>query len=495
MDHKKAELIIWAPQSGPQAMATACPADIIFFGGTRGGGKSDTLIGRQIIGALEHGDKWNGLILRKKYKDLAELYKRIDELIRKGLPARRIGGPTQSNKLKFDNGALITLSAVMRKEFLDSFQGGAYTEISIDEAPTFSFISDMMEILKGALRSAHGVPCHLFLTGNPGGPGSTFVKYMFIDPAPPGTVILDEAGESRVFIKSTIYDNKILVKNDPKYIKRLESIENEALKEAWLKGNWDVYLGQAFKFIDRHVIKPIPIPEYVPIYMTYDWGYSAPFSVQWWWVDEDGRFYLFNEWYGYTGVPNRGLQLTDPEVAQGILEREEKLGISDRPITKLCDPTCFNTRPNVDGRGTGQSTGEIFSNFGIKMIPGDPNRKLKIRQFYERLRIPEDDNILPMLVVYDTCREFIRTIPSLCIDDYNIEDIDTDGEDHEYDSCALLCMARPIGPDNEAVKEDVRNRKKEVALSKLDNLSRVAHEEFDAIMEECEDFDWDNFGY
>ena len=74
--------------------------------------------------------------------------------------------------------------------------------------------------------------------------------------------------------------------------------------------------------------------------------------------------------------------------------------------------------------------------------PGDPSRLLKIRQFHERLR-PRDDGP-PMLQVYDTCRDFIRTIPLLTADRRNVEDIDTTGEDHIYDEACHVCMARPL---------------------------------------------------
>ena len=57
--------VIWEPQPGPQLYASCCPADIIFFGGSRGGGKTDTAIGRQIDGALLHAHAWNGLFIRK----------------------------------------------------------------------------------------------------------------------------------------------------------------------------------------------------------------------------------------------------------------------------------------------------------------------------------------------------------------------------------------------------------------------------------------------
>jgi hypothetical protein len=50
----------------------------------------------------------------------------------------------------------------------------------------------------------------------------------------------------------------------------------------------------------------------------------------------------------------------------------------------------------------------------------------------------------PMMLVYENCEQFIRTIPDLCVDDMNVEDIDTDLEDHIYDDAAQICMARPI---------------------------------------------------
>ena len=40
-----------------------------------------------------------------------------------------------------------------------------------------------------------------------------------------------------------------------------------------------------------------------------------------------------------------------------------------------------------------------------------------------------------MLYVFNTCHNFIRTVPNLVYDEKNVEDVDTDGEDHAYDQC------------------------------------------------------------
>jgi len=50
--------------------------------------------------------------------------------------------------------------------------------------------------------------------------------------------------------------------------------------------------------------------------------------------------------------------------------------------------------------------------------------------------IPEN----PGLWVFKTCREWIRTIPSLLRDDKDMEDIRTDMEDHIADETRYVCQ-------------------------------------------------------
>ena len=267
-------MAFWSPQPGPQTYAATCPVDHIFFGGSRGGGKSDCGIGRQLRGAEKYKADWNGLMIRRRYKDFGEIRRRLDSMIAKGLPAERIGGDTQPNYIKFDNGARITLAAFKQLEMADGHQGHQYTEITYDEAPTIPFIARLIEKMKGCLRSAAGVPCHQFYTGNPGGPGHAACKTIFIDPDKRGNkVFYDDAGESYIFIPSSLRDNQILCRMDPRYVQRLQSIKDPALRAAWLDGDWDVFIGQAFNFtIEYHVVDPLPVPEHAPLYFTFDWG-------------------------------------------------------------------------------------------------------------------------------------------------------------------------------------------------------------------------------
>ena len=82
-----------------------------------------------------------------------------------------------------------------------------------------------------------------------------------------------------------------------------------------------------------------------------------------------------------------------------------------------------------------------------------------------------------MLVVYDICEQFRRTIPLLQTDPLNVEDIDTTMEDHTYDEAALICMARPMGADDGKVKKIIQERQQKAKLAELDSSSRRFWEE------------------
>jgi len=454
---------IWNPQPGPQTRALTCPADVILFGGTRGGGKSDCLIGRNIRGAEIYGDKWSSLILRRKYKDFSELRSRWRQLRNDGLPIEIVGGENQPNIIRFENGAQAQMIAVSRPDMLDDFQGHQYPEIDLDEAPRLPFFLKAIDKLRGCNRSPYGVPCSIFCTGNPGGSGHVQVKSFFQlgkDGKTPGTLVRYPIGDSgevetRIFIQSFLDDNKYLVRNDPKYVNRLRSIQDPALKRAWLDGDWDVFIGQAFDFSEEmHVIQPHDPPAGAPLYMTYDWGFGRPFSIGWWYTDPDGRAIRFSEWYGWNGVPDEGARLIDSDVADGINEREYNMGISGLHIKRLCDPTCFNRKPNFQGGGQGPSTADVFSAKGIHLLPGDPSRALKIRAFREKLTYKPGER--PMIQVTKNCKHFIRTIPALSMDEDNPEDIDTTQEDHVYDEACHIAME--LG-DHGRVMSKVRRRK------------------------------------
>lgn len=308
------------------------------------------------------------------------------------------------------------------------------------------------------------IECQFVAGTNPGSIGHGWVKQLWMDKNFPEEFYSGgiDYRPQFAYVPSKADDNPYL---DAAYWSMLSTLP-EGLRKAFRDGDWNIFVGQAFPdFGPSHIIEPVPVPETAPLYMTYDWGFGKPFSIGWWWVDNDGRVYRFAEWYGWSGTPDQGLRLADSDVARQIKVKEEQLNISRRAIIRLAGPDCFSKRPDYKGGGQGPPTAEIFSNEGIYLTKGDPSRETKIRQFRERLRVPIDGT-RPMLQVYNTCKEFIRTIPYMAMDKNNIEDVDTTGEDHCYDEACHICMARPIAME---IPKTLRN----VAEIRIDMMEQV----------------------
>ena len=335
------------------------------------------------------------------------------------------------------------------------YSSAEFAIIAIDELTKNNY--DTFTHLRTRLRwpGLTDIEC-LFIAGtNPGGIGHGFTKQLWLDRAFPDEFIHPTDYRSMfAYVPSKATDNPHL---DSSYWAMLDTLP-KALRAAFRDGDWNMFLGQAFQewTPSIHIIKPLPIPKGAPIYMTFDWGFGAPFSVGWWWVDADGRIYRFAEWYGWNGTANQGLRLADTDIADGILRHEAGFGVELRNIIRIAGPDCFQKRPDYRGGGQGPSTFEVFAQKGLYLQVGDPSRELKIRQFRERLRIPKDEKgdiiSLPMMLVYDTCEHFIRTIPTLVQDKNRIEDINQDGEDHSMDEACHICMVRPISQRRDPAK-------------------------------------------
>ena len=57
---------------------------------------------------------------------------------------------------------------------------------------------------------------------------------------------------------------------------------------------------------------------------------------------------------------------------------------------------------------------------------------------------------VPMMFVFSTCTDFIRTVPALQHDSSRPEDLDTSAEDHAADEARYGLMSRPYVPKAEA---------------------------------------------
>ena len=148
--------------------------------------------------------------------------------------------------------------------------------------------------------------------------------------------------------------------------------------------------------------------------------------------------YRIREYYGCTGTPNTGIKLEPSSVAVKIREIEaDDPNLKDRKIHRVGDPAIWQS----DGT---ESIGDLMMRQGVYFEKGDHARISGKMQCHHRLSF--DENGVPMFYVFNTCKHFIRTIPALVYDESDVEDIDTDGEDHIYDEWRYACMKNPIAP-------------------------------------------------
>lgn len=441
---------MWVPQRGPQLAALEADwCDELFFGGARGGGKSDYQLGYQEDGALRYGRGHRGIMFRKTYPEMEELQGRAMEVF----PCSGAVYKTQpsadypfSNCWYWPSGATVKMRYIERESDYGRYHGHQYSRISFDEVTEYATPAGLLKMLS-TLRSAAGVPCSVRLTGNPGGVGHIWVKQRYIDPAPPYTPFTDpDTGFTRLFIPSRMEDNPALMLADPKYRARLlaATAGNEALRKAWLDGDWDIVAGAFFEGLSRrtHGLKPFAIPPKWLRFRSFDWGSAKPFSVGWWAVVQDaftcgdktlprGALVRYREWYGATS-PNVGLKLDAEAVADGIKPKEAGETIA----YGVADPSIWK----VDG---GPSIATRMQPRGVLWKPADNSRINGWDQM--RKRINGEDGV-PMIYVFDTCADWWRTVPLMQHDSHKPEDIDTDMEDHAADETRYGCMSRPWIP-------------------------------------------------
>lgn len=454
--------LAWAPQPGPQTEAiTADWCNELCYGGAAGGGKSDFLLGDFLQDVPTYGAAWQGILFRRTYPELEELVRRSFDLY----PQTGASWLEQKHSWIWSNGAILRMRYLERDADASRYQGHQYTWQGWDELTQWP--SDYSyRYLRGRLRSANPVPTmRIRAATNPGGPGHHWVKAYFIDPEPRGfkTLTDDVTGMTRMFVPARLQDNVILLHADPAYGDRLKGLGSPQLVKAWLEGDWNVIEGSFFpEFGARHVIAPFVIPGHWYRFRSGDWGSARPFSIGWWAVVSDdfeisgaglpenisrlprGALVRYREWYGASS-PNVGLKLTAEQVAEGIKEREA----GDPPgMQGVMDPAAFSS----DG---GPSIAERMADHGIYWRKADNARVARSGAMggWDQLRARLVGQAgQPMLYVFSTCRDLIRTLPALQHDRDRPEDVDTDAEDHAADECRYACMSRPYIREAQAAK-------------------------------------------
>lgn len=456
--------ILWQPQPKQKAFMER-PEFECLYGGAAGGGKSDALVEEAL--RQVHIPHYKGLLLRRTYPQLSELIDKTLQVYDRAFPGAKYND--SKHVWKFPSGAKIIFGSMPHEKDRLNYQGQAYDFIGFDELTHFTH-TQYTYLYSRCRPNGPGTRCYVRATTNPGGIGHNWVKDRFITAAPPMTPIWEKVriigpdGEpivvnrSRIFVPATVFDNEALLHNDPGYIASLGMMP-EAEKQALLYGDWNSFSGQVFNewrndpahYDDRrwtHVVNPFPIPETWPIYRAMDWGYAKPFSIGWYAIAPGGVMYRIRELYGCTGEPNVGVKWTPEKCAAEMWEIEhDDPNMAGRYIyAGPADTAIFAS-------DTGVPIIEAFEEAGIYFEKGDKQRIPGKMQCHYRFAFDEEGQ--SMFYVFNTCKHFIRCIPSLVYSETNVEDVDTSQEDHNYDEFRYMAMYRSIEPRVNVQPEDV----------------------------------------
>lgn len=429
----------------------------VLYGGAAGGGKSYAIVWDALVRCLTY-PKTKAYLFRRTYPELEQtLIATAREIIPESLGKYK----ASEHKFVLVNGSQMYFCYMQFEADRLKYLGAEIQWLYFDELT--SFTQDMYNFIRSRLRA----PKHLNVTpvircaSNPGGPGHGWVKAYFVDPTDIGKKVIkhkiefyDEntkTTQTKIFttqyIPATVLDNPH-ISDDYKFELMMKPPK---IRDAYLYGKWDAFEGQAFPeftndpdhYLDRmwtHVIEPFDIPYWWEHYISFDHGYSRPFSFGAFAVDPTGTVYRYKELYGCKpNEPNHGLMLAPSGIGKMLdewLQPEFREGIRFHGIA---DPAVFD-------KSRGESVADQLLKYfnGVYFSPGDNTRLAGKNNFHEYLKFDQTGH--PKLYVFNTCKDFIRTIPSLVYDDHKVEDIDTEGEDHIYDETRYMLMDRPLTP-------------------------------------------------
>lgn len=277
--------MIIKPQKGKQEQFLSSKADIVFYGGAAGGGKTYAAL----IEPLRHinNKNFSCIIFRRTSPQITTpggLWDTALEMYT-ALGAKDIRSPNRY--FRFPSGAKIVMNHLQYDKTVYDYQGAQIPLIEFEELTHFSW-KQFTYMLTRNRSAIAGIKPYIRATCNPD-PDSwvaDFIKW-YID-QDTGYAIQSRGGKIRwfiilndepiwadgpnellnkygiepksfTFIPSSIYDNEILLENNREYLANLKA-QDEVTKEQLLNGNWKIRPagGLYFKANQAPIVNVVP---------------------------------------------------------------------------------------------------------------------------------------------------------------------------------------------------------------------------------------------
>lgn len=508
--------VVWQPLAGSQALALSCPCNHILLEGTRGPGKTDAQLMkfRRHVG-LGYGKFWRGVIFDREYKNLDDLISKS----RRWFPefddgCKFVSGGSQLKWVWPTGEELLFRVAKETKDYW-KYHGQEFPFIGWNELtkyPTRDLYDMMMSCNRSSfLPQLHPVyewnaeteewdtfflpeiPLMVFSTTNPFGAGHHWVKQQFIDPAPPGVVVKkvtnvfnprtqkrEDITKTQVRIFCSYKENKFL---SPEAVAELENMRDPNRRRAWLWGDWDISAGGALGDLwstDTHVLPRFAIPKHWRIDRSLDWGSAKPTSVGWWaeangeevsiprpgqkplkWAPPAGTLIRIYEMYLTQEIgSNIGLMWGPRKVAREV-KRIDTMLLADGWIGSKVRPgpadNMINDVKPTDYPDEAESIASAMEDEGVLWERSDKSpgsRKNGLTLIRDRLQASIDGEE-PGLYVMRNCAATLALLPNIQRDEDDLEDVDSDTEDHIYDELRYRVLK---GGVRSATKDEIKIR-------------------------------------
>lgn len=417
--------------------ARECDVDggpvIVGIGGTRGPGKSHATMAQVALDDCQRVSGLKFLFLRRVQKSAAES---LEDLTSRVLQHCKHVYQSSLGRIEFPNGSRILLGGFHSERDIDRYLGIEYDGMAIEEATQLS--EEKINQLRGSVRTSRDDwRPRVYMTANPDGIGLGWFKSWLITPWRNG------AEKWTRFIQASYTNNPYL---NQEYLDYLDGLKGK-LRRAWRDGDWDAFEGQAFPTwrYDVHVVEPFEMPDHWLRWRAVDEGYANPWCCLWLAQDPaTKRRYVYREAYA--------TQLTARQQAERIITMT---GEDEVVFTTYADPALWG-RKNVDN--IVKTTAQEYAEAGVPLTKADNDRIQGKRRVDSALALQPDG--LPGLQVFSNCLNLIRTLPMLVHDDVRVEDVDTEGEDHAYDSLryGLSNVRLAVDEEGERIKKEAEQR-------------------------------------
>jgi hypothetical protein len=136
--------VIWEAQAGPQTALIACPVFEVFFGGARGGGKTDGVLGDFLEHADAYGQHAIGLMMRRAADRADRDHRAQPSNLR---PARLAVYHEQDKMWRAPDGARLRFAYLERDADAEAYQGHSYTRVYVEEIGNFPVTSPILKLM------------------------------------------------------------------------------------------------------------------------------------------------------------------------------------------------------------------------------------------------------------------------------------------------------------------------------------------------------------